>query len=95
MRKFVRKFVSYGPIIPQQYYYAPRTELLDFAYHQLVGEDAEVGGHYITVWAPRQTGKTGVMQQIVSRLRKTGEFEVGILNSNQNEKRIFENAEMV
>lgn len=59
----MRTFVSYGPVDVDAHYYAPRTALIDFAYHQLLGENPERGGHYVTVWAPRQTGKTWIMQQ--------------------------------
>jgi hypothetical protein len=75
----MRRFSSYGPVSPKLHYYAPRTELVERASIQLVGEASEEGGHYITVWAPRQTGKTWVMQQVVSRLQARGDFEVAIL----------------
>lgn len=60
----MRTFVSYGPVNVDAHYYAPRTTLIDFAYQQLLGENPEKDGHYITVWAPRQTGKTWIMQQV-------------------------------
>jgi hypothetical protein len=61
------------------HYYVPRKALIDRAYTQLVGEKPEKGGHYITVWAPRQRGKTWVMQQVVSRLKQRDDFEIAIL----------------
>jgi len=54
----MRKFSSYGPIDTDLEYYAPRKELIAKARTQLLGEDPQKGGHYITVWAPRQTGKS-------------------------------------
>ena len=54
----MRRFSSYGPLRPNLHYYAPRDALLESAYTQLIGEIPDEGGHYITVWAPRQTGKT-------------------------------------
>ncbi|MFQ5616113.1 MAG: hypothetical protein ACE5GO_06605, partial [Anaerolineales bacterium] len=75
----MRKFSSYGPINTKLHYHVPRTELIDFAHTQLVGEDPAEGGHYITVWGPRQTGKTWVMQQVVGRLKTSDDFEVAIL----------------
>ncbi|MEM7532515.1 MAG: AAA-like domain-containing protein [Chloroflexota bacterium] len=45
----------------------------------MVGNSVEGNGHYITVWAPRQAGKTWVMQEVVEQLRTSGEFEVGII----------------
>jgi hypothetical protein len=75
----MRTFSSYGPIDKDNHYYAPRIALLEDACQQLIGEDPTKGGHYITVWAPRQTGKTWLMQQVMERLRAQGDFEVAIL----------------
>jgi len=68
----MRKFSSYGPIDTNLHYYAPRDALIERACAQLVD------GHYLTVWAPRQAGKTWVMQQAVRRIKKRGDFEVAI-----------------
>ncbi|MCP4133686.1 MAG: AAA family ATPase, partial [bacterium] len=76
----MRKFSSYGPINTKLHYYAPRQELIDNAYIQLVGENPEEGGHYMTVWAPRQTGKTWVMQQVFFRLETDERFDVVKIN---------------
>lgn len=75
----MRRFSSYGPIDTELNYYAPREHLIEYAYAQLTGENPNKGGHYITVWAPRQTGKTWVMQQIVRKLQEDDQFEVAIL----------------
>ena len=75
----MRKFISYGAINTKLHYYAPRTALIDFACRQLIGDAPNEGGHYITVWAPRQTGKTWVMQQVMTRLNQSDEFELAIL----------------
>ena len=61
------------------HYYVPRDALVAEALERLVGDDPRKGGHYITVWAPRQTGKTWVMQQVVERLQRRGGFEVAYL----------------
>jgi len=74
-----RKFSSYGPIDSQVHYCTPRQALIDEAYQQLVGENPTRGGHYITVWAPRQRGKTWIFQQVIQRIQTEGEFEVAIL----------------
>ncbi|MCK5524893.1 MAG: AAA-like domain-containing protein [Thiomargarita sp.] len=71
----MRKFSSYGPVDPELHYYVPRQELVNFAYQQLLGDNPEKGGHYITVWAPRQTGKTWIMQEVFFKLQQ-GEFDV-------------------
>ncbi|MCP4346159.1 MAG: hypothetical protein GY795_11625, partial [Desulfobacterales bacterium] len=75
----MRNFSSYGPVNTKLHYYAPRKELFSKAYTQLVGEIPEEGGHYITVWAPRQTGKTWIMQQTAEKIKQTGKFETAIL----------------
>jgi len=76
----MRKFSSYGPVDTDLHYYAPRTELIDYAQNQLLGEDKTKGGHYITVWAPRQTGKSWVMCQVIQRIREEDEFAVGVIS---------------
>ena len=72
----MRTFSSYGPIDTTLHYYAPRKELLDFGHRQLVGSNPEKGGHYITVWAPRQTGKTWALNNILFKLRSDERFDV-------------------
>ena len=76
----MRRFISYGPVNAKLHYHAPREELINRAYTQLMGENPRDGGHYITVWAPRQTGKTWLMQQILFRLNKDEEFDVFKIN---------------
>jgi len=44
----MRKFSSYGPIDTDEHYYAPRTELIKKATTQLIGNNLDKGGHYIT-----------------------------------------------
>ncbi|CAN2039484.1 AAA ATPase-like domain-containing protein [Candidatus Magnetomoraceae bacterium gMMP-15] len=76
----MREFSSYGPINTKLHYYAPRKELINQAITQLVGKNPEEGGHYITVWAPRQTGKTWVMLEVMKKIKESGDFEVGIIS---------------
>jgi hypothetical protein len=90
----MRRFSSYGPINTKLHYYAPREKLIDRAYTQLVGENPDEGGHYITVWAPRQTGKTWVMQEVVQKIKKMDEYEIAILSigsvkKEKNEKEVI------
>ena len=75
----MRTFSSYGPISTKTNYYAPREALIDMAYRQLVGDEEGQGGHYITVWAPRQTGKTWIMQQVMRRIYANEEYDVALL----------------
>ena len=75
----MRKFSSYGPVNRQLHYFAPREHLITQVHGQLVGEE-EGRGHYITVWAPRQTGKSWIMLQTLAKLRQTDSFDVGIIS---------------
>jgi len=75
----MRKFSSYGPPDTELHYYAPRKELLERAYSQLIGENPEKGGHYVTVWAPRQTGKSWAMLQIANKIKVQHEFDVAMI----------------
>ncbi|MDM8526569.1 ATP-binding protein [Anaerolineales bacterium HSG24] len=75
----MRTFSSYEEISTNVNYYVPRKELIEWGYNQLLGDEPEYGGHYITVWAARQTGKSWVMRQIVDRIMERDDFEVAIL----------------
>jgi len=72
----MRKFSSYGPVDKDLHFYVPREALIQKAYAHLVGESPEKGGHYVTVWAPRQRGKTWVMNEVFYRLMKDERFRV-------------------
>jgi predicted AAA+ superfamily ATPase len=72
----MRKFSSYGPVSTKQHYYVPREELIERVRMQLLGENHDEGGHYITIWGPRQTGKTWALFQAFHRLRKDKHFDV-------------------
>lgn len=85
-----RKFSSYGPINTQLHYYAPRTALIDAVYQQLLGETEFSSGHFITVWAPRQTGKTWVLQQVAQKIQAEGRYDVAI-TSMQSGKSVTTN----
>ncbi len=75
----MRKFSSYGPIDSDLHYHVPRQQLIEGTIQQLKGDNPDKGGHFITVWASRQTGKTSIMQQVFSRLKQDSEFETVIL----------------
>ncbi len=75
----MRKFSSYGQINTKLHYYAPRKELIDSAYTQLMGENPDEGGHYMTVWAPRQTGKSSVLLEVTKKLKQNQNFDMAIM----------------
>ncbi len=76
----MRKFSSYGPVDTDLHYYVPREQLIEQACQQLLGEDLNKGGHYFTVWASRQTGKSWIMLEAIYRLKANEAFEVAILS---------------
>lgn len=59
----MRRFHSYGPVDNEQHFCVARRELVERCTTQLIGHP-EKGGHYFTIWAPRQTGKTWLMRQV-------------------------------
>ena len=71
----MRKFSSYGPVNTKLHYYTPREELINEAFTQLIGENPDEGGHYITVWASRQAGKTWIMQQVLWGIEEDAQYE--------------------
>ncbi len=60
----MRYFNTYGPIDPAKHFFVPRTALLD----ELLAQIAE--GHYFTIFAPRQMGKTTLLRQLRDTLAK-------------------------
>jgi predicted AAA+ superfamily ATPase len=64
----MRRFSSYGPVDPELHYCVPRRALVEACVEQLVG-DLEKGGHYFTIWAPRQAGKTWLIRRAMEEIR--------------------------
>ena len=65
----MRRFHSYGPVNCQHHFCVPREALIRKCCETLIGDPGE-GGHYFTLWAPRQTGKTWLMQQVKEHILK-------------------------
>ena len=59
----MRRFHSYGPVSSRAHFCVQREGLVDTCAQQLVGDPLEEAGHYFTIWAPRQTGKTWLMRR--------------------------------
>lgn len=64
----MRHFSSYGPVECKQHFCIPREGLINQCTTSLVGGPDE-GGHYFTIWAPRQAGKTWLMRQVVQKIQ--------------------------
>lgn len=75
----MRTFTSYGSPDTDLHYYAPRQDVIEKAYHLLLGDAPEKGGHYITVWAPGQTGKTWVMLEVLKKFLNNKTFDAAII----------------
>ena len=88
----MRRFNSYGPIDTNVHYYAPRKELIAGVFTKLMGEHLSEGGHYITVtvWAPRQTGKTWVMQEVIEKIDQIGQYDIAIITLDRAKNEIEE-----
>ena len=59
----MRRFHSYGPVDYRHHFCVERHELVETCLRQLIGIPNEYG-HYFTIWAPRQTGKTWLMRRV-------------------------------
>lgn len=60
----MRHFHSYGPVDCEEHFCVKREELVNQCIDQLIG-NPDKGGYYFTIWAPRQTGKTWLMRQVL------------------------------
>lgn len=65
----MRRFHSYGPVDSRYHFCVERKELIEQGVEQLIGIPTE-GGHYFTIWAPRQTGKTWLMRQMKQEIAR-------------------------
>ena len=77
----MRRFSSYGPVDPDENFCVERRDLVERCVANLVG-NPDKDGHYFTLWAPRQTGKTWIMRRAVEeiRARHGDRFQVGALS---------------
>ncbi len=77
----MRRFSSYGPVNEKQHFTVPRKTLVKDCLESLMG-DPEAGGHYFTTWAPRQTGKTWLVQQVKKAIEthSSDRFTVGMMS---------------
>jgi AAA+ ATPase superfamily predicted ATPase len=78
MEKTMRTFHSYGPVDHEEHFCVDRKEMIERCTSQLIG-NKEKGGHFFTIWAPRQTGKTWIIRQCVKEIKKNykDQFSVG------------------
>ena len=65
----MRRFHSYGPVDQDIHFCVPRVDLVQSCLDHIIGEPGK-GGHYFTIWGPRQTGKTWLMHRVKERIEK-------------------------
>jgi hypothetical protein len=76
----MRHFCSYGPVNCKAHFCVQRQALIATGVQQLIGRADEESGHYFTIWAPRQTGKTWLMRQIEQAISEQYPEEFTLLN---------------
>ena len=64
----MRKFSSYGPVNTKDHFCIQRQSLINQCVKQLTG-NTESKGDYFTIWAPRQTGKTWLIQETAKTIK--------------------------
>jgi hypothetical protein len=77
----MRRFHSYGPVDKNIHFCVPRVNLVQSCLDHIIGEPG-YGGHYFTIWGPRQTGKTWLMRQVKERIETVypDQFTVGTMS---------------
>ncbi len=77
----MRTFHSYGPVDCRHHFCVARTELVQRCAEQLVGIPDE-GGHYFTIWSPRQCGKTWLMRRAAEKVETVypNRFTIGMMS---------------
>ena len=77
----MRRFHSYGPVDSRHHFCVPRTELVTRCVEQMVGIPDE-GGHYFTLWSPRQCGKTWLMRRTREEIERRfpDRFALGMMS---------------
>ena len=63
----MRRFHSYGPVNEKSHFMVKREKLVKHCFESMIGTNEE-GGHYFTIWAPRQTGKTWLLRQVQKKI---------------------------
>ncbi len=77
----MRTFYSYGPVDKERHFCVSRQSLVESCLRHII-DDPNKGGHYFTIWAPRQTGKTWIMRQVKKEIaaRYSDKFIVGTMS---------------
>jgi len=76
----MKHFCSYGPVDCKAHFCVQRQALIATGVQQLIGSPEEETGHYFTIWAPRQTGKTWLMRQLEQAIEQQYPEEFTVFN---------------
>jgi len=76
----MKHFCSYGPVDCEAHFCVQRQTLIATGVKQLIGRPEEKVGHYFTIWAPRQTGKTWLMRRMQQEIQQQYPEEFTIFN---------------
>ncbi len=87
----MRRFHSYGPVDERKHFTVSRKELIRNCTENLIGDADECSGHYFTIWAPRQTGKTWLMRQVKKEIAER--FGTGFIFGTMSVQGIVMDAE--
>ena len=77
----MRRFHSYGPVDKDIHFCVPRASLVEKCLSHIIGLP-DKGGHFFTLWAPRQTGKTWLMHEVRQRISQEypDRFSIGAMS---------------
>ncbi len=75
----MRYFHSYGPVDCEEHFCVKRKKLIEKCARQLIGNPNK-RGHYFTIWAPRQNGKTWLMKRAMREISKQYEDKFSVYN---------------
>ncbi|MCP4693045.1 MAG: hypothetical protein GY859_33695, partial [Desulfobacterales bacterium] len=87
----MRYFHSYGPVDRKRHFCVQREKLLKQCVEQLI-DDPDEGGHYFTIWAPRQNGKTWLMRRAMREISKQYEDKFSVYNFSLGNLRGMKNS---
>ncbi|MBF0227475.1 MAG: ATP-binding protein [Desulfobacterales bacterium] len=79
----MRKFNSYGPVDEKKDFTVHRQDLIKTCRNNLIGDID--GGHYFTIWAQRQTGKTWLMRRVKEEIevKYPDKFVIGTMSAQR------------
>jgi len=77
----MRRFHSYGPVNEKSHFMVKREKLVNHCLENMIGDHKD-DGHYFTLWAPRQTGKTWLIGQVKKEIESKypDKYTIGVMS---------------